>query len=159
MDTTNTTKKPSLSLCHANGKGTGSAVCFSLHGATADSDGYVSVTMANQKTVGSLPTFDWENAVKVRLMFADVAEFISVFRGESESIAYGKGLFHRMAGHSVRIVLRHLIEPVCGYSLELYRTGEDGSENVFRFFLSSVEGLGLCLALETSFGALAFGNQ
>ena len=150
--------RPSLTLYHANARGTGSAIRFALHPSTADADGYISVAMAGQKTVGHSPTFDWDNAVEFRLMFADVAQFLQVFRGEVESIADGKGIYYRTPEYSLRVVLRHLIEPVYGYSLEVYRLGADGADTSARFLLTSAEALGICCAFEDSLGLLVFGD-
>ena len=81
-----------------------------------------------------------------------------MFRGECESIEDGKGLYHRTARFYTRIVLRHMIEPLAGYSLELYRTSNDGKdESNARIILSDAEALGLGLAIENSFGVISFG--
>jgi hypothetical protein len=84
-----------------------------------------------------------------------------VLRGETESIDEGKGLFHRYADKYQAIRFRHMIEPVCGYSLEVCETPTDAneqtSERSARIFFFSSEALGLSLAIEHSFAAIAFG--
>ena len=151
--------RPSLTLYHANARGTGSAIRFALHPATADADGYISVAMACQKSVGHFPIFDWDNSVEFMLMFADVAQFLQVFRGEVESVADGKGIYYRESEYSLRVVLRHIIEPMVGYSLEVYRKDGSGAETSVRFFLTSAEALGICCAFEDSLGLLVFGDS
>lgn len=162
-----TNKRPSLVLCHANGKGTGSAIKLELYPARiGDLDsGAIYATIAPQSTFGDLgstppiyPRFDWGNAVKVRLDFTDLAKVLQVLRGETESIDEGKGLFHRYADKCQVIKFHHMIEPVCGYLLEVCETStEYGSESGTYIFLFSAEALGLSLAIEHSFAAIAFG--
>lgn len=163
-------KRPSLVLCHANGKGTGSAIKLELYPARiGDLDsGAIYATIAPQSTFGDLgstppiyPRFDWGNAVKVRLDFTDLAKVLQVLRGETESIDEGKGLFHRYADKCQVIKFRHIIEPVCGYSLDVVETPVDvnvqNRDRKAYILLSSVEALGLSLAIENSLAAIAFG--
>ena len=156
--------RPYLAFYHANAKCTGCAAKFELHPAHDAVEGYISVLMANQ-VMGDLdanspvhPRFDWDNAMAFNLTFADICEFLRVFRGECESIQDGKGLYVRNPECAMRVSLRHMIEPVDGYSLEAYRhdmgTGADTSARIILF---SSEALGLCLALEQSMGLIAFG--
>jgi hypothetical protein len=107
------------------------------------------------------PRFDWDNAIVVRLDFDDLAKVLQVLRGETESIDDGKGLFHRYADKCQVIKFRHMIEPVRGYSLEVYETFIDDkhvNESTERIFFSNAEALGLSLAIEHSFAAIAFGD-
>ena len=165
-----TNKRPSLVLCHANGKGTGSAIKMELYPARiGDPDsGAIYATIAPQSTFGDLgsmspvyPRFDWGNAIKVRLDFTDLAKILQVLLGETESINEGKGLFYRYADKCQVIKFRHMIEPVCGYSLEASEASTDAdaqtSERNARIFLPSAEALGISLAIEHSFAAVAFG--
>ena len=107
------------------------------------------------------PRFDLDNALKVKLDFTDLSKILQVLRGETESIDEGKGLFHRYADRCQVIKFRHMIEPVCGYSLEVSETSTDAdaqtSDRKAYIFLSSAEALGLSLAIEHSFAAIAFG--
>lgn len=157
--------RPALAFYHANGMGTGCAVKFKLHPAHDADDGYISVRMVNQMTLDYrianpqiYPRFDWDNATAFNLTFADICEFLRVFRGECESIQDGKGLYIRNPECAMRVTLRHIVEPINGYSLEAYRhdmgTGADTSARIILF---SSEALGLCLALEQSMGLIAFG--
>lgn len=166
-----TNKRPSFVLCHANGKGTGSAIKLELYPARiGDLDGgAIYATIAPQSTFGDLgstppiyPRFDWGNALKAKLDFTDLAKMLQVLHGEIESIDDGKGLFHHYADKCQAIRFRHMIEPVCGYSLEvcenIFRNnGLQTIEKTTRIFLSSAEALGLSLAIEHSFAFIAFG--
>lgn len=154
--TTSTHGRPALRIYHANAKGTGSALTVGLDAATVSRDGRLVVGLAPQSD-GNVPTFDWLREVVVALRFADVCEFLRVFRGETESIADGRGLYIIDGGHRIRVGLRHMIEPVVGYMLEVYAVFSGGEERQVRIFLSSGEALGLCLALEHSMSLLAFG--
>lgn len=165
-----TTERPSLALYHANCKGTGSAMKMELYPLKIGNldSGAIYATIARQSSLGdrrSTPpiytSFDWDNALKVKLDFTDLAKVLQVLRGETESIDEGKGLFHRYADKCQVIKFRHMIEPVCGYSLEVSETSTDAdaqtSDRKAYIFLSSAEALGLSLAIEHSFAAIAFG--
>ena len=158
--------RPKLSFYHPNGKSTGCAAQFELHPAHDNTDGSIMMKVANQMTVGNrmgpnptFPRFDWENATTVKLDFNDLTKMLQVFRGETESIEEGRGLYHRTAKASTRIVLRHLVEPVQGYSLELYRTvaGKDDNETRSHMLLTPAEALGLCEAIAGSMYLVSFG--
>ena len=121
--------RPKLAFYHANSRGTGGAVSMDLHPAHGNKDGCIMMRIANQMTIGNrqgpnptFPRFDWENAIVVKLGFDDLCQILQVFRGECESVGDGKGLIHVTAKASTSIRLRHMIEPVTGYSLEVYRT-------------------------------------
>ena len=157
--------RPSLALYHASSKGTGGAIKMSLHPAHDDTDGSIMLTVANQLTVGDCrgpnPTyqkFDWEGSITVKLDFNDLTKMLQVFRGETESLEDGKGLFHVTAQFSTGICLRHIVDPTPCYSLELYRTTRDGKgESRARFLMFPNEALGVSLAIENSFGVISFG--
>ena len=121
-NTTNNGNRPALSFYHPNGRGTGAAAKFALHPANAEREGYVEMRLAPQTAgVSRFPAFDWEGHPELgaRLCFADICAFLQVLRGECESIEDGKGLFHCTASANVRICLRHIVEPVCGYEVSL----------------------------------------
>lgn len=147
-------KRPSLSFYHARADGTGSAMKLELVPATDSNDGYFILSLADQcSTSGALyPRFDWDNRIAVRLFVDDICKVLQVFRGETESIEDGRGIFHRRADGTMAFRMRHMIEPVCGYHIEL-RTDESASSIV----LSHSEGLGACLAIEQSLGIVTFG--
>lgn len=160
MNTTIThSPRPTVAFYHANGKRTGSALTVALEPATVCRDGRLVVGLAPQDN-SDCPRFDWGRKIEFNLYFADVCEFLRVFRGETESIADGRGLFHRTAEANIRINLRHMVEPCSGYSLEVYErrvTDTDVREGSVSFTLSAAEALGLTLAIEGSMSALCFG--
>ena len=171
----NTTKKttasaecyrPKFAIYHPNGKGTGCAMKMELHPAHGDHDGCIMMSVAPQKTIGDLrgptrkfPTFDWENRICVKLDFSDICKLLQVFRGESESLEDGKGLYHRSARFTTRIVFRHMINPVQGYSLEVYRdtAGHPEASRSVHLMLNPWEALGVGIAFENSIGVICFG--
>ena len=130
--------------------------------------GAIYATIARQSSLGDrrstppiYPSFDWDNALKVKLDFTDLAKVLQVLRGETESIDDGKGLFHRYDDKCQVIKFRHMIEPTMGYFMEVYETstgdGEHANERRTYIFLSTAEALGLSLAIEHSFAAITFG--
>lgn len=159
------TYRPKLAFYHANAKGTGCAVSWALHPAHDLTDGSIWLRAANQMTVGNrmgpnptFPRFDWENPICVKLGFGDLCAFLQVFRGECESINGERGLYHRSPAGSTCIKLRHLVEPVQGYSLELYRTpAGGGEESSAHILLSPAEALGLCESIAGSMYLVSFG--
>lgn len=158
--------RPNLSMYHANGKGTGCAVKMSLHPAHDNVDGCIMVTMANQMTVGNrngpnvtFPTFDWDNAICVKLGFTDLSKMLQVFRGECESLEDGKGLLHRSPKGLTNIKFHHMIEPISGYSLEVYRThnATDKEDAHARIIFNAAEAGGICEAIAGSMYVIGFG--
>ena len=157
--------RPCLTFYHANAKGTGAAVQFELHPAHDDHDGSIMMRIANQASVGDTrsatpvyPRFDWKNAIPVKLDFSDLCKMLQVFRGETESIGEGKGLYHRTSRAQTKIQLCHRLEPVPGYSLEVYRVPNSG-ENETRSYimLRPEEALGLSEAIAGSMSVISFG--
>ena len=58
-----------------------------------------------------------------------------------------------------KIQLRHLIDPVCGYSFEVYeKQANGGEEKRMNMFLSPAESLGICEAITSSMYLIAFGR-
>jgi len=158
--------RPKFSIYHPNGKGTGCALKMELHPAHDDRDGCIMMRLASQNTIGDMrgpvrrfPTFDWEKRICVKLDFADICKMLQVFRGECESLEDGKGLYHRSARYTTRIVLRHLIEPVQGYSLEVYRdtAGHPDESLSAHIVLNPWEALGIGVSFENSIGVICFG--
>ena len=156
---------PCLRLYHPNGKGTGCAMVMKLRPANATQDGFIVVSFANQMTVGN-PTgdnptfqkFDWENEVDVVLDFNDLCAILQVLRGETESIREGRGIFHKYNECCQKIQMRHLIDPVCGYSFDVLETSANGSdEKRVRMLLSSAESLGIYESIAGSMYLIAFG--
>ena len=159
------TYRPKLAFFHATPKGTGCAATMELHPAHDDTDGCIMLTVANQMTIGNrmgpnptFPHFDWENRICVKLDFNDLCAMLLVLRGECESINGDHGLYHRNAKAATKIQLRHLVDPVSGYSLELYRTPSGGGEESHaHLLLNSAEALGLCESIAGAMYLVSFG--
>ena len=158
--------RPSLSFYHANAKGTGSAIKMRLHPAHDFTDGSIMLKIANQMTIGNVAgpnptfaTFDWENAMTVKLDFCDLCQMLQVFRGECESINDGKGLYHRSPLGTTSIRLKHLIDPVSGYLLEIYRSSPKGQEpdRHAGMLFKPVEALGLSESIAGAMYLVGFG--
>ena len=157
--------RPNLAFYRASTKGTGSAVKMNLHPAHDDTDGCIMLTIANQKTVGNrmgpnptFPTFDWENAITVKLDFNDLTQILQVLRGETESINEGKGLYHRSPLGMTGIRFSHMVDQVSGYALDVSRkAGKDGEEIRAHFLFNSAEALGICEAVTGAMYIVAFG--
>ena len=157
--------RPKLAFYHPTPKGTGGAAEWELHPAHDDTDGSIMLCVANQMTIGNrmgpnptFPRFDWENKICVKLDFNDLCAFLQVFRGECESINGEHGLVHRSPSGLTRIHLRHLVDPIACYSLELYKTPAGGGEDVrAHILLSPAEALGLCESIAGSMYLISFG--
>lgn len=155
-----------LELYHPNAKGTGCAMAMVLHPADPMQIGFISVSIANQMTVGNPtgdnpthPTFDWVNSVDVVLDFNDLCVILQVLRGETESIGSDHGIFHKCKEYCQKIQLRHLIDPVCGYSFEVFeKQANGGEEKCVHMLLSPAESLGICEAITGSMYLIAFGK-
>ena len=156
---------PCLRFYHPNGKGTGCAMVMKLRPADATQDGFIVVSFANQMTVGNptgdnptFPTFDWENCVDVVLDFDALCAILQVLRGETESIDGIHGIFHKYKECCQKIQLRHLIDPVHGYSFEVVETpANGGDEKRVHMLLSPAESLGICESIAGSMYLIAFG--
>lgn len=159
--------RPYLEFYHPNAKGTGCVMTMVLHPADSTQIGFISVSIANQMTVGNptgdnptYPTFDWENCVDVVLDFNDLCAILQVLRGETESIREGRGIFHKNNARCQKIQLRHLIDPMCGYSFEVFEFHtKGGEERRAHMLLSPAESLGICEAISGSMYLIAFGVQ
>ena len=157
--------RPKLTFYHPTAKGTGCAVSWMLHPAHDYTDGSIWLRAANQMTIGNrmgpnptFPHFDWENRICVKLDFNDLCAMLQVFRGECESINGDHGLYHRTAKATTKIRLRHLVDPVSGYSLELYKTPAGGGEESHaHLLLSPAEALGLCESIAGAMYLVSFG--
>ena len=159
--------RPRLSYYHPNGKNTGSALQLELHPAHDSVGGSIFVSIAPQKTVGvrgegggspqAFPSFDWKNKLSVKLDISDLVQMLSVFRGIQESIADGKGLFHRSASAVTAIHLEHKIEPMPGYAFDIWRKPSSGEARRVGFFFTTAEAFGLATAVEQVLGVIAFG--
>ena len=161
-------ERPDFAVYHPNGKGTGCAFRMNLHPAHDDRDGCIMVSFANQNSVGNrraavptYPTFDWKNRVSVKLDFADICKMIQVLRGTSAGLEDGRGLYHRSAKFATKITLKHIMEPVEGFMLGVYRAPALKTvaepEQSARILLNTWEALGIALAFENSIGVVCFG--
>ena len=157
-----TQNRPALSFYHANAKGTGCAAIFQIQPADKTEDGHLNLSLAPQMTVGSatnFPRFDFANAISVKLDFDDIAKMLQVFRGECESVNGEHGLYHRKTDGSYKIQLRHLIDPVSGYSLEIHHApAGESDERKANILMSNSESLGLCEAIAGAMYLIAFGR-
>lgn len=157
--------RPALTFYHPNAKGTGGAIEMKLHPAHDNVDGSIMLRIANQSAIGdrNSPTskyarFDWENAICVKLDFNDLCKILQVFRGECESIDGDRGLFHQTSRATTKIQLRHLIEPIAGYSLEVYRNNREGEASSHgHFIITPAEATGLCEGISGSMSVICFG--
>ena len=158
--------RPSLSFYHANAKGTGSAVQMRLHPAHDYTDGSIWLKIANQMTIGNrmgpnptFATFDWENAMTVKLDFSDLCQMLQVLRGECEAINDGKGLYHRSPLGLTTIRLKHLVDPVSGYVLEICRSSQKGNaaDGHAAMLFNPAEALGLCESIAGAMYLVSFG--
>ena len=159
-----TRTRPALTMYHPNGNGTGSAIRLELHPAHDNTDGSIMATIAMQLATGDhpgtvpvYPRFDWKGAISVKLDFTDISKMLQVFLGECESLEDGRGLFHKSTRGTTKIMLRHLVEPIHGYMLEVYRNTRGSEDSNARIFLSPYEALGLATAIESSMGVICFG--
>ena len=158
--------RPRLEFYRPNAKGTGCAMAMALRPADSTHNGFVAVSLANQLTVGNsmganptFPTFDWENSVDVVLDFDALCAILQVLRGETESIDDNHGIFHKCKDYCQRIQFRHLIDPVCGCSFEVFETPANGGEEKHvHILLSPAESLGLCEAIASSMYLITFGK-
>ena len=149
---------------HPNGKGTGSALQLELHPAHEDTEGSVFLTIAPQLSIGVRmdtdtvhPTFDWRNAICLKLNLMDLAQLLQVLRGVQESLGEGKGLFHRSSNASAIIKFEHRIEPVPGYLLDVSKKPLAGELRHVSFFFRAAEAFACALMLEQALVYVAFG--
>jgi len=160
--------RPRLAFYHANGKGTGSAAKFEVVPAVGDRDGAIFLTLAQQKSVaaGSLDqgnrqhaTFDWANRITVKLNFSDLCQMLLVLKGQAQTIAEGKGLYHDSRATTTLINVTRQTEPHSGWALEVSRRGKNVAEAVSRarIVFGAAEVFGLGTVLEQSLSLLAFG--
>ena len=139
--------RPTWTMYHPNGKGTGSALRLELHPAHGQTNGSIFATLVPQKAfIGDGTTyaeFDTEKEIRLKLDYRDLTEILQVLRGYCESIADGKGLFHRTTTANMVIKFEHRIEPVCGYMLDVARNQNGGEIERVSFFMRQTEALAL----------------
>jgi len=158
-----TTNETRTTICHPAPSGKGSALRFTLHPAHGNVSGCVMFEIAKQKTAVSvtgetpMPVFDWDNAIVMKLCVSDLAQMLMVFRGYQESIADGKGLFHRTATANAVIKFSHVIEPRPGYLFSVSKKPLDGKLTDAFFVFRPEEAYWFSRALEGAMSALVFG--
>ena len=160
----NTENETRTTICHPMPSGKGSAIRFTLHPARGNVSGCVVFEIAKQKTAvsvtGETPmpaTFDWDCAIATKLCVSDIAQMLMVFRGMQESIADGKGLFHRTATANAVIKFSHMIEPRPGYLFSVSKKPLDGELSSAFIVFRPEEAYWLSMALEGAMPALVFG--
>lgn len=161
------TYRPRLTFYHANGKGTGSAAQFEAVPACADRSGAVYMQLARQNGIAGMngdgtrqyASFDWQNKVIVKLNFNDLCQMLQVFRGQRQTIADGKGLYHDSSNKTTIINLTRQTEPFSGLVLDVSRKAKEGDEDPVRvrIVLTDAEAYGLGTVLEQSLAVIAFG--
>ena len=87
----------------------------------------------------------------------DLAQILQVLRGVQESLADGKGLFHRSSNASAVIKFEHRIEPVPGYLLDVSKKQLAGDLQRVSFFFRPAEAFACALMLEQALVYVAFG--
>lgn len=131
-----------LKIYHPNAKGTGS--CLKISETPTDTMLQVFSQGASR---GGFPSFDWDRPVDFVVDWRNLAEILMVFRGECESLGDGRGLSYAHDAGWSKLMLRHVIEPVHCYVLEIYeKRGDVESRGIFT--LSTAEALGLSLIFE-----------
>lgn len=131
-----------LKIFHPNSKKTGAVLKF------GETPAHTMFQIAPQgSSIGGFPGFDWDAAVSFTADWHDLARMLMVFRGECESLEDGKGLSYTYDVGWSKLMLRHVIEPVHCYVLEVYEKRED-AESRGIFILSPAEALGLSLIIE-----------
>lgn len=158
------TNETRTTICHPAPSGKGSAIRFTLRPANGNVSGCVMFEIAKQKTLASLSgetptsaTFDWDNAITMKLCVGDLAQMLMVFRGYQESIEDGKGIFHRSATANSIIKFSHMIEPRPGYLFSVSKKPFDGELTDAFFVFRPEEAFWFSTALEGAMPALVFG--
>ena len=150
-------KRPAITICHANTRGTGTALRLELHPARTDSDGSILATIAPQNAIKPVASFYWNNSISVRLCLMDLAKILQVFRGQYESINDGKGFYHRTINGFTVVRLYHRIEPIGGYVLDVAHKPNDGETVRLVFLMNYDEAFALAEAIDHAMLYVAFG--
>lgn len=149
--------RPTWTMYHPNGKGTGSALRLELHPARPDAEGSILATIAPQKSPTPAPSFDWDNSIAVRLGILDLAKVLQVFRGQYESIDDGKVIYHRTANGCTVVRLEHRIEPFSGYVLAVSHRPNGGDTVRLIFAMTYDEAFALSEAIGHAMLYVSFG--
>ena len=150
-------KRPAITICHANARGTGTALRLELHPARTDSDGSILATIAPQNAIKPVASFYWNNSISVRLCLMDLAKILQVLRGNYESIDDGKGFYHRTINGFTVVRLYHRIEPIGGYVLDVAHKPDDGEAVRLVFSMTYDEAFAMAEAIDHAMLYVAFG--
>ena len=131
-----------LKIFHPNAKGTGS--CLKISETPTQTMFQIAMQLSSK---GEFPCFDWDAVASFIADWRNLAEILMVFRGECESLEDGRGLSYTHDAGWSKLMLRHVIEPVHCYVLEIYEK-RDGVESRGIFTLSIAEALALSLIFE-----------
>lgn len=132
-----------LKMFHPNAKGTGA--CLKISETPTD---IMLQVFPQGPSKGGFPSFNWDHPITFIADWCDLAKMLMVFRGECESIEDGKGLLYTHDARWSRLILRHVIEPVHCYALEIYERNSDDVESRGIVRLLTAEALGLSLVFE-----------
>lgn len=136
---------------HQNAKGTGAMMEMAYKPAADGVEGCMYIGLSPQCN----SVFDMSEKIRYKLTPVEAAEILRILRGECESIRDGKWLCHRSEGMAVGLQFRHVVEPTCGYSLELYESME--RDRTCRIFLSYPEAMVMSCAIEHALAPMVFG--
>ena len=150
-------KRPAITICHANARGTGTAIRLELYPARLDVEGSIRATIAPQKATKPVAEFDWGNSISVWIGFLELAKILQVFRGQYESIDDGKGLYYRTGDGYTVVRLYHRIEPIGGYVLDVSHKSNDGDTVRLIFSMTYDETFAICEAIDHAMIYVAFG--
>ena len=151
-----------MTIYHANARGTGSVLGIELRPVEVPSGGQVLISLAKQKAIRKdgkpiTPQFDYENRIWSCLDPWGVEQIIEVVEGSAESINDGKGIICNFPGGTSTFKFSNVIDPVCGYRLEIEKR-LDGETVKGEIFLSPSEGQMLARGFKASMGLLLFGE-
>lgn len=132
-----------LKMFHPNAKGTGA--CLKISETPTD---IMLQVFPQGPSKGGFPSFNWDAGVSFIADWRALSEVLMVFRGECESLGDGRGISYTSDHGWSKLMLRHVIEPVHCYSLEIYERNSDGVESRGIFRLLTAEALGLSLIFE-----------
>lgn len=132
-----------LKIYHPNAKGTGS--CLKVEQMV---DGDVMLAVYPQKRSCAMPCFNWDDGVSFIADWRTLSEILMVFRGECESLGDGKGVVYDASnGVKNRLRLRHVIEPMSAYMLDV-DMAFSGKVEGRHFLIHNAEALGLSMIIE-----------
>lgn len=134
-----------INIFHPNAKDMGSA----LKVRTAYADTILQI-FPQKASDDEIPEYDVECPVGFVANWLDLADMLMVFRGEAESLGDGcgkLGMSSDCTAEESRLMLRHIIDPVHCYSLEVCEKRDNG-ERRGTFCLLPAEALGLSMIIE-----------